>query len=126
MRHRLDPQHLHVLAETLGAIGAVAPFRFGEATAELCAAIDRMPAIAIVNRFGLRARLHHSMYDAEENARLHRSEAERGVRGAVALAVAGKKSSVIVKAVAEGARGCLTIAEAHAIALDQAFRELPK
>jgi len=126
MRHFLDPRNMHVFAETLGTIEALGLLRPGEASAEIVAAVERLPPIVIVDRSGLRARLHHSMADTAAATRVRRDEDERAVRAAVVAAVAGNKPAVVVKAAAEGARGCLAIHEAHEIALDQAFRELPQ
>lgn len=126
MRHFLDPKPLHVFAQTMGTLNARGLLRPGEGSAEIVAAIARLPATVTVDRSGLRARLHHAMHDAEDAIRLERARDELAVRAAVKVAVAGKKSSLVVKAAAEGARGSLSIAEARALAIDQAFRDLPQ
>lgn len=126
MRHHLDPRNLHVFAATLGELRALGLLRPGEGSAAIADAIGRLPQDVTVDRSGLQARLHHTMRDTAEEIRMQRSEDEIAVRAATIAAVAGKKSSLIVKAVAEGARGSLSIAEAHAIALDQALRELQR
>jgi hypothetical protein len=126
MRHRLDPPALHVFAETLGYLHAHGLLLPGEGSKEIAAAVERLPTEIEVDRSGLQARLNWTMRDTSAAISLDRREAERAVRAAVTVAVAGKKSTLIVKAAAEGARGCLPIWEAHAIALDQALQEIQR
>ncbi len=121
MRHPLDPKPMHDGAKRLGEVVGRGLLDADEASAAIKAAVAKLPADAAVDRSGLQCRLHWAMTDAARAVEIERNEAARQVCAAIAPLLARRAPATAIYAAAIAARGCLTPAEASAVALEQAL-----
>ena len=120
-RHPLDPISPHLAAEVFGKLEAEGLLYPGAGAAVLREYAQKVHG---VDPIGLSVRLIWVLNDSLTAVALDRRECARAVATAVQRAVIAREPWLVVVAVAERARGRLSIAEAHEIAAEEALREM--
>ena len=117
-RHSLDPVRLHEAAEFYGRMQGDGLMDEAECTRSLVEAIGRLPENVTVDRWGLQTRLCWVMADTREAKLRDRRYAARAVWVAVRPLVVERAPAGRILAVADDARGCLSVAQARAVAME--------